>query len=220
MIETRKKANFLFLYSDGRYYNQKGKAIEGFLMRRPVVFTRISSSFTLKRWHPILKRYRAHLGIDYAAKRGTPVKAAANGKIIYRARKGGYGKTVQIKHEGGYKTLYAHLNNYNKFARLGKRVRKGQVIGYVGNTGMSTGPHLHFGVYKNNRAINPAKVIKITRTQLYGKKKKEFFKSIIKYKNLIHTAMSNKRKPHKIQYFTEKTCFLYFASISQQIKKI
>ena len=201
MIETRKKPNFLFLYSDGRYYNKDGKAIEGFLMNRPVVFTRISSSFTLKRWHPILKRYRAHLGVDYAARKGTPVKAAANGKIVYRSRKGGYGKTVQIQHNGGYKTLYAHLNNYNKFARLGKRVRKGQVIGYVGNTGMSTGPHLHFGVYKNNRAINPSKVIKVTKTQLYGVKKRNFLKAIKKSKDLIHTAIVDRKEPHRIEAF-------------------
>ncbi len=88
---------------------------------------------------PILKRYRAHLGIDYAAPSGTPIKAAGSGRVIYRGRKGGYGKTIIIRHEGGYKTLYAHMRAYRRGIKRGKYVQKGQVIGYVGSTGMSTG---------------------------------------------------------------------------------
>ncbi|MDA7848260.1 M23 family metallopeptidase, partial [Sulfurospirillum sp.] len=162
---------------------------------------RISDRFTYKRWHPILKRYRAHLGIDYAARRGTPIKAAGNGKIVQLGRKGGYGKTITIRHDNGYKTLYAHMKGYRKGMKRGKWVKKGQVIGYVGSTGMSTGPHLHFGLYKNNRAINPNSVVKVTKSKLTGKKRKEFFTYIKKYKKDIEVALNDYENPKKEKSF-------------------
>ncbi len=198
MIETRGEPNFVFLYDDNRYYNDKGKEIEGYLLRMPLNhYRRISSPFTHKRWHPVLKRYRAHLGIDYSAKSGTPVKASGNGTIIWVGRKGGYGKTVQIRHSDGYKTLYAHLKGYKKGLRSGQKVSKGKTIAYVGNTGISTGPHLHFGLYKHNRAINPNKVVKITKSVLKGDEKKRFTKLVDDYKNRFELALKEKKTPVK-----------------------
>jgi murein DD-endopeptidase MepM/ murein hydrolase activator NlpD len=185
MIESNKRKNYIFLHSNGRYYNDQAKEIESFLLTQPCRYTRISDKFSKKRWHPILKRYRAHLGIDYAAPRGTPVKSAGDGKIIHVGRKGGYGKTVIIQHSDGYKTLYAHLNGYRKGIKRGKYVKKKQLIGYVGSTGLSTGPHLHFGLYKNGRAINPNSVVRITKEKLNGKDKKAFLASAEKSKQHI-----------------------------------
>ena len=201
MVEVRGRKNYVFSYNKGRFYDAKGKEVEGFFLAKPVNYHRISDRFTYKRWHPILKRYRAHLGIDYAARRGTPIKAAGNGKIIQLGRKGGYGKTITIRHDNGYKTLYAHMKGYRKGMKRGKWVKKGQVIGYVGSTGMSTGPHLHFGLYKNNRAINPNSVVKVTKSKLSGKKRKEFFTYIKKYKDNIEVALNDYENPTKEKSF-------------------
>jgi len=201
MVEVRGTKNYVFAYNDGRFYNADGKEIEGFFLSKPVKYHRISSGFTYKRFHPILKRYRAHLGIDYAAKIGTPIKAAGDGKIIHLGRKGGYGKTIIIKHDNGYKTLYAHMNGYRKGMKKGKWVKKGQIIGYVGSTGLSTGPHLHFGLYKNNRAINPNSVVKVTKSKLSGDKRKEFLAHKKKFKEKIEVALNSYEAPTKEQSF-------------------
>ncbi len=195
MIEVRGIKHYVFLYNKNRYYDAKGREVEGFFLSLPVKYSRISDRFTYKRWHPILHRYRAHLGIDYAAPRGTPIKAARAGKIIFEGKKGGYGNTIVIKHEGGYKTLYGHMRGYKKGIRRGKYVKKGQVIGYVGSTGLSTGPHLHFGLYKGNRAINPASSVKLTKSVLAGKMRKDFLKYTAKYKKNIKLALVNKIEP-------------------------
>ncbi|HHH72630.1 MAG TPA: M23 family metallopeptidase [Sulfuricurvum sp.] len=157
MIEMRGKRHTVYLNSDERYYDEKGRQVEGFLLARPVRNARISSGFTRRRYHPILKRYRAHLGIDYAAPRGTPIMAAGSGRIIFAGRTRGYGNLIKIRHSDGYVTLYAHQKSFRRGIRKGKYVKQGQIIGYVGTTGLSTGPHLHFGLYKNGRAINPAR---------------------------------------------------------------
>jgi len=183
-VQIRKKVYYIFQNPDDkRYYNDKAKSLTSFLLRVPLRYTRISSKFTLKRYHPILKRYRAHLGVDFAAPRGRRVNATADGKIIHKGRKGGYGKTVMIRHKNGLKSLYAHLNSYNRKIRVGSYVKQGQFIGRVGSTGRSTGPHLHFGLYKNGRAVNPQKVISVTKTKLTGKKRKDFLKIVKKIKN-------------------------------------
>ncbi len=189
MIETRGVKHFIYRYK-GRYYNAKGKELAGFFLSQPCRYTRISDRFTYKRWHPILHRYRAHLGIDFAAPIGTPVHAAANGTVIFAGRKGGYGNCVIIRHINGYKTLYAHLKKFARGIRRGRYVKKGRTIAYVGSTGLSTGPHLHFGLYKNNHAINPASTIKIAKSVLRGKKKKVFLSYIDKYKKEIKVALN------------------------------
>ena len=210
MVEVRGHKNYVFRYNKGRFYDAKAKEVEGFFLSKPVNYRRISDKFTYKRWHPILKRYRAHLGIDYAARSGTPIRSAGDGKIVQLGRKGGYGKTITVRHANGYKTLYAHMRAYRKGMKRGKWVKKGQVIGYVGSTGMSTGPHLHFGLYKNNRAINPNSVVKITKSQLTGKKRKEFFTYIKQYKADIEVALSDDSNPEK-----EKS-FEYVVSLDSQ----
>lgn len=183
-VQIRKKTYYIFQNPDDkRYYNDKAKSLTSFLLRVPLRYTRISSKFTLKRYHPILKRYRAHLGVDFAAPTGRRVNATANGKVIHKGRKGGYGKTVMIRHKNGLKSLYAHLNSYNSKIKVGSYVKQGQFIGRVGSTGRSTGPHLHFGLYKNGRAINPQRIISVTKTKLTGKKRKDFLKIVKKIKN-------------------------------------
>jgi murein DD-endopeptidase MepM/ murein hydrolase activator NlpD len=127
-------------------------------LRSPVEFARISSKFSLKRWHPILSKWRSHKGVDYAAAKGTPIRASGDGKIVLASRKGGYGKAIFIQHGGRYRTVYGHLNGYAKGIRVGKKVKQGQVIGYVGSTGLATGPHLHYefrvdGVHRNSLTV-------------------------------------------------------------------
>ncbi len=144
---------------DGRtdYYTPEGRSVRRAFLRTPVQFTRISSRFG-RRFHPLLNRMRVHKGVDYAAPRGTPVRAAGDGKVIFRGRKGGYGKVVIIQHGQRYSTLYAHLNGFARGIRTGKRVRQGQTIGYVGSTGLATGPHLHYEFRVNGVHRNPLTV--------------------------------------------------------------
>lgn len=126
------------------YYSLDGKSMRKAFLRSPVEFSRISSGFSLGRKHPILNKIRAHKGVDYAASRGTPIKATSNGKIVHRGNKGGYGKTIIIQHGTKYSTLYAHMSNYRKGLKQGSRVKQGQIIGYIGSSGLATGPHLHY----------------------------------------------------------------------------
>lgn len=177
LTEVNKKKYYIFKNdNDGKYYNDKGKSLTSYFFKVPLSYSRISSKFTYKRWHPVLKRYRAHLGVDYAAPRGRAIYSSADGRITFAGRKGGYGKVIEIQHKNGYKTLYAHQSKFKPGMRRGKKVRKGQQIGYVGTTGRSTGPHLHFGLYKNGRAVNPLKIVRVTKTKLKGSEKKKFLK--------------------------------------------
>ncbi|AJD06733.1 peptidoglycan DD-metalloendopeptidase family protein [Campylobacter lari] len=197
LANIRGKEYSVFLYKDS-YYNAQGKELENFFLTKPVKYTRISDRFTRARYHPILKRYRAHLGIDYAAPTGTPVKSAGDGTISFVGTKGGYGKVVQVKHVSGYMTLYAHLSRFAKIKR-GQKVKQGQVIAYVGSTGMSTGPHLHFGLYLNNKAINPDTIVKIPKSSLSGKNKEEFLKMAKEYENRLQSIDENYKNPPKEQ---------------------
>ena len=146
-----------YVNSDGSaaYYTPKGKSLQRAFLRTPVPGRRVTSGFSYKRLHPILKVRRPHLGVDYGAPRGTPIVATADGKVIRASRKGGYGKTIILRHGQNYRTLYAHLSRYAKGVRKGKWVKKGQVIGYVGSTGLSTGPHLHYEIHVDGKARNP-----------------------------------------------------------------
>ncbi len=179
MLKTGKKTYYRTLADDGKYYDEKGRSLEHSSFIVPCKYRRISSPFTLKRWHPILHKYRAHHGIDYAGKIGTPIRAAYDGKVIFMGRKGGYGNTIVIRHKGGYKTLYAHLSRFNNRVR-GKYVKKGTIIGFLGNSGMSTGPHLHFGLSLNDRWINPARKIVLTKA-LHGKAREAFLTKFHRY---------------------------------------
>lgn len=208
MIEMRKKRHFIYLNDDDRYYDEKGHEVEGFLLARPVRGARISSYFTKRRFHPILKKWKAHLGIDYAARRGTPIVAAGSGKIIYAARLGSYGKLIKIRHTDGYETRYAHMKSFRRGIRKGKRVKKGQTIGYVGSTGRSTGPHLHFELRKRGRAINPLRVVQVTTKKLKGKERKAFLQLQKNYNQSVNLHLENQTRFAKPQK-RESVCYFY-----------
>lgn len=137
------------------YYRADGSSMRKAFIRTPVDFARISSRFSSGRLHPVLNKIRAHKGVDYAAPRGTPVKATGDGKVILAGRKGGYGNTIVIQHGQRYRTLYGHLNGFAKGVRNGSQVKQGQLIGYVGTTGLSTGPHLHYEFQINGKHVDP-----------------------------------------------------------------
>lgn len=137
------------------YYNADGNSMRKAFIRTPVDFARISSKFSMGRRHPILNKIRAHKGVDYAAPRGTPIKAAGDGRVQLAGRKGGYGNTVIIQHGNSYRTLYAHMQGFAKGVRTGSSVKQGQIIGYIGTTGLSTGPHLHYEFQVNGRHVDP-----------------------------------------------------------------
>jgi murein DD-endopeptidase MepM/ murein hydrolase activator NlpD len=145
-------------FEDGRgrsgYYAPDGKSLKKAFLKCPLPFSRITSGFTTARFHPILKRWRSHKGIDYGAPAGTPVKAVADGYVAFSGRQGGYGNLVVLQHKGRYSTAYGHLSRFGKGIRRGVRISQGQIIGYVGSTGLATGPHLHYefrvaGVQRN-----------------------------------------------------------------------
>ena len=141
------------------YYTPDGMSMRRAFLRAPVEFTRISSRFNLKRRHPILNRIRAHKGVDYAAPTGTPVRAAGDGRVRFVGQKGGYGNVIELDHARGISTLYGHLSRFAKGLRRGQRVHQGDIIGYVGSSGLATGPHLHYeyrvnGVHKNPQTVS------------------------------------------------------------------
>jgi len=139
------------------YYDDKGQSAQKALMRTPINGARLSSGFG-KRRHPILGYSKMHTGVDFAAPRGTPIFAAGDGVVDFAARNGGYGKFVRIRHNSEYQTAYAHMRAFKRGIYKGKRVKQGDVIGYVGSTGRSTGPHLHYEIIRNGRKTNPLKV--------------------------------------------------------------
>ncbi len=158
-----------YVKADGRsdYFTPDGRSVRKAFIRAPVDFTRISSAFNPRRRHPILNTIRAHRGVDYAAPRGTPIKAAGDGKVIFRGVKGGYGRTVILQHGSNITTLYAHMDRFASKARNGRRVKQGETIGYVGASGLATAPHLHYeyrlnGVHRNPRTVKlpPAEPIR------------------------------------------------------------
>lgn len=136
------------------YYSDKGKAMRKTFLRSPIEFARVSSHFNLHRKHPILNRIRAHKGVDYAARTGTPIQTVGDGKIVFKGRKGGYGNVVIVQHGKEYSSLYAHMSKFSDKYKVGSMVKQGDVVGYVGQSGLATGPHLHYeflvnGVHKN-----------------------------------------------------------------------
>lgn len=149
-----------YTLADGRtgYYTAEGKAVEKQFLKSPVKFASITSRYGLRR-HPVLKYVRAHKGVDYGAPRGTAVWAVGDGVVSWASRRGGYGRLVEIRHANGLSTRYAHLNAYGRGVRRGQRVRQKQVIGYVGASGLATGPHLHFEVLRRGRHTNPLTLV-------------------------------------------------------------
>ncbi|OOZ40253.1 hypothetical protein BOW53_08385 [Solemya pervernicosa gill symbiont] len=168
---NRNKSYRAIRFSDGHYYTPDGKSMRKAFLRSPVDFRRISSKFTRERYHPVLGKKRPHRGVDYAASTGTPIKAAGDGKISFRGIKGGYGRTVVIQHGTKYSTLYAHLSKFRKGKKSGSRVKQGDTIGYVGKSGLATGPHLHYefrlnGVHRNPLTVKLPEARPIERKQM------------------------------------------------------
>jgi murein DD-endopeptidase MepM/ murein hydrolase activator NlpD len=157
------------------YYSPDGKSMRKAFLRTPVEFSRVSSRFNLKRKHPVLNRIRAHKGVDYAAPRGTPIKSTSNGKIVFRGKKGGYGNTVIVQHGTKYSTLYAHMSKFRSGLGKGSRVKQGQIIGYVGSSGLATGPHLHYELRINGVHRDPLRA-KLPGADPLKKKYREDFK--------------------------------------------
>jgi len=137
------------------YYTPEGQSMRRAFLKSPIPFSRISSGFSQARYHPVLKEWRAHRGIDYAAPTGTPIRAIADAKVTFSGRQGGYGNLVILDHAGPYSTAYGHLSRFASNVRSGQRVRQGDIIGYVGATGLATGPHLHFEFRVNGEQKNP-----------------------------------------------------------------
>ncbi len=204
LIRSRGKNKFIFADKGGTYYDAVNKDVSYIIKKRiqtergrsfvrPIRKMRITSKFTYKRWHPILKRYRPHLGVDIGARRGTKIYATHSGKVIYAGWMGGYGKVTKISHSGGFVSLYAHQSRI--VVRKGQYVKRGQVIGYVGNTGRSTAPHLHFGLYKNAKAVNPMRYVE---RKALSQKRMEV-KKITKHKIVpIPGAKKNKKQMLKL----------------------
>jgi murein DD-endopeptidase MepM/ murein hydrolase activator NlpD len=154
------KKHYAFLFKNEGdkypdYYNEEGNSLRKQLLKAPLNFTRISSRFSKRRYHPILHHYMPHLGIDYAAPKGTPVQSAGNGTVIKASKTRGNGNYIKIRHNSNYISYYLHLSKFAKGIKYGTKVTQGQVIGYVGSTGYSTGPHLDYRIKKNGHFVNP-----------------------------------------------------------------
>lgn len=156
--ESHRAAWYQHSDSRGDYYDESGRTLRKAFLRNPVDIVRITSHFNLRRKHPVLHKIRAHKGTDYGAPTGTPIRATGDGKVVTRSRMGGYGKAVVLRHGGKYTTLYAHMSRFARGVKPGARVKQGQVIGYVGATGMASGPHLHYEFRVNGVHRNPLKV--------------------------------------------------------------
>jgi murein DD-endopeptidase MepM/ murein hydrolase activator NlpD len=146
-------------YATGEYFDSDGKSLRAAFLRAPLSFRRISSAFGMRR-HPVLGRWRRHAGTDYSAPIGTPIRAISDGTIIFAGRRGGYGNVIDIRHKNGYMSRYGHLRNFAAGVTRGRRVTIGQTIGYVGMTGLTTGPHLHFEVLVSGVQRNPSVVLR------------------------------------------------------------
>ena len=215
MIQINGKPFYRFRNSkDDKYYDENGVGFtKTYLFQIPLTFTRISSPFTNKRYHPVLKRYRAHLGTDFAAPTGRNIYAASDGKVEFVGTQSGYGKTIIINHQNGYKTLYAHQNGFAKGLRQGQMIKKGTHIGYVGSTGLSSGPHLHLGMYKNNVAIDPMTVLQRPKFEGLDPKEKPTFlantKAIIsKFNNQIENE--NRTTPTRLDRISDRSIINLF----------
>ena len=172
------------------YWNEKGESMRKAFLKAPLKFSRISSGFSYARRHPVTKKVRPHTGVDYAAPKGTPVMTIGDGVITSMKYEGAGGNTIRIRHNSVYSTAYLHLSGYAKGLKTGQRVRQGQVIGYVGSTGRSTGPHLDFRVWKNGSAINPLKMQSPPAEPLKAANKEAFEKAYEKYKAQIDTIQA------------------------------
>lgn len=173
----------------GGYYDLEGKSLRTMFRRYPVDYVRVTSAFSWRRYHPVLGQYRAHLGTDFGAPTGTPVKATADGTVAFAGRNGGYGNLIELRHSNGYTTRYAHLSRFASGIRPGVKVEQGQVIGYVGATGLATGPHLHYELRKNGQPLDARRVGLPTAPPIPAEKMDEFRRMLEERITLLDRAV-------------------------------
>ncbi len=195
---------------DGKdnYYDAAGKSLRKFFLKAPLSFRRVSSSYSNKRLHPILKIYRPHHGIDYVAAAGTPVSATADGTVSFAGYEGDYGNLVTVTHHNGYKTYYGHLSRIKKGILKSKQVKQGDLLGYVGSTGLSNSPHLHYEMRQGNTAINPRRIKHVASEPIPSAQMAEFglavgtlnrmFASSVFYDPKLAESKKHSQKPAKI----------------------
>lgn len=178
--------------SDGTigYYDADGNGAIKSLKRTPINNAKVTSSFSTRRKHPVLGFTRAHKGVDFRAATGTPIPAAGAGRVVARGYNRGHGNYIKIRHNGSYETLYAHMSKFVKNVKVGTTVRQGQTVGYVGSTGLSTGPHLHYEIIKNGKHVNPMTVKLPAISNLDSAEKKKF----LEYRKVMETAIDQLSK--------------------------
>jgi len=186
-VNGRENTAFLHRYPDGTedYYARDGESLKRAFLRAPLQFRRISSAFSRSRFHPVLGVNRPHNGIDYAAAPGTPVRAVGDGTVTRAGWGGGYGNVVDIRHARGYTTRYAHLRGFASGVRGGGRVKQGDIIGYVGSTGLATGPHLHFEFHLNGRPVDPNSVRDVAGEPLPPRSRAAFLSQVQRYATMM-----------------------------------
>ncbi|HEX5622910.1 MAG TPA: peptidoglycan DD-metalloendopeptidase family protein [Sulfuricurvum sp.] len=202
MIEIAGKRYAVYRHKDGRYYDAKGAQFEKFIFKLPIRNARMTSGFTKRRYHPVLHRYRAHVGVDFGARPGTQILSCGEGRVSFAGYSSGYGKTIKIRHSNGYTSLYAHQKGFKKGIHVGSKVKQGDIIGYVGSSGLSSGPHLHFGMYSGSTPINPLSVMKKKTEGFTGKEHRQFVAIRNKLDRIFNEKMRTKpvkRKPLDFQ---------------------
>ena len=174
--QERLHESFYFIDTDGRagYYDRNGKSLRKAFLKSPLRYRRISSYFSPRRFHPILKTYRPHYGVDYAAPAGTPVESVGDGRVTFIGRKTGYGRYIRVRHNHVFQTGYGHLSRFARGLKKGSKVRQGDVIGYVGSSGLATGPHLDFSMIRNGKFVNPLTVKSPSAAALRGNDRARF----------------------------------------------
>lgn len=182
---------YRFAFPDGKeeFYDKDGESLRQGFLRAPLEYRRITSTFKRSRYHPVLKKNRPHNGIDYAAPQGTPIRAVGDATVAFAGVQGGYGNLVELQHAKGYSSRYAHMSRFGRGIRRGVRVRQGQVIGYVGSTGLSTGPHLHYEFHLRGRPVNPAGVKSIRGEPLPSRYKGAFKSRVARQLTMIREAV-------------------------------
>lgn len=188
-----KFGNFIAVYFNGTgdnkgYYNDKGFSVEKPFLKSPMRYSKVTSDFSKKRFHPILHTWKSHQGVDYSVAKGTPVWAVGEGEVVYKGYKGANGNLVVISHANGFKTHYAHLSKFASGLKIGSKVSQKEVIGYVGSTGRATGPHLHFAVSYKGKFIHPKKLKSVSSSSLPQSEMEAFKKTLNEIKALLKSV--------------------------------
>ncbi|MBC8525934.1 MAG: M23 family metallopeptidase [Candidatus Cloacimonetes bacterium] len=191
-----------YFFDDGKnangYFDKDGISFQKAFLKSPLNYSYISSYFSYARYHPILKKVCPHYGIDYAAPYGTPIVASADGKVVFKGWNNGFGHCIKIRHKNSrYVTLYGHLSGYARGIYVGANVKQKQLIGYVGSTGWSTGPHLDYRIYDNGRAINPLKLKNVSGPPIPKKIKKDFMKIVLAMNEMLENDILENKKNQK-----------------------